>query len=468
MKNTKRCFVFFSFYDRTGIETYLEEQAQKGWLLDKVSAAGWHFHRIEPQKLHFSVVYFAKASAFDPEPSEAQLSFQDFCEHTGWKLASSNVQMQIFYNEATDPTPIETDASLDVAAIHASAKKSHLPTFYLLTFTGILQMLLYIFRFVTDPLVLLTSNLDLFMGIYWFFFLLFSTVEIIHYHSWHKKARKAAELDGSFVTTSSHPYLKVAMLCIIIFTFCFMLFVNGNSRLGLIAIASIVIVLGLTAILVGLSELMKKLKFSAKLNRNITILLTLCTSFGFAGMLIISVIIISDTLFPEKTPVATYEVNGWTHEIYHDSLPLKVEDLIETDYDNYSYEIDTRDQSFLAERIEASQHPCIDALDRPWLDYTITVVKMPWAYEWCKSAMLNNFAGGEGYSETEGIIWEEPVAVDAAPWNAKEVYQLKFGDDYDMHFILCYETCIVELDWSHDEDLTDTHKKIIGEKLGSM
>ena len=467
MKNSKRCFVFFSFYDRTGIEAYLEKQAEKGWMLDKISVTGWHFHRIEPQKLHFSVVYFAKASAFDPEPSEAQLSFQDFCEHTGWNLAASNAQMQIFYNESADPTPIETDAALDVAAIHASAQKSHLPTFYLLTFTGILQMLVYVFRLVTDPLLLLTSNIDLFMGIYWLFMLTFVIVEIIHYHSWHKRAQKAAELNGDFVTTNSHPYFKIAMLGIIILTFFFMLFIINNSRLRLIAIASIAIVLGLTAILVGISEWMKKLKFSAKSNRNITILLALCTSFGVAGMLIIGVIIISDTIFPEKTPVATYEVNGWTHKIYHDALPLTVEDLMETDYDNYSYEIDTLDKSFLAERTEASQHPCFDALDQPWLDYTIITVKAPFMYEWCKNAMLNKFADNEGYSETEGVIWEEPVAVDAAPWNATEAYQLKFGDELDMCFILCYETCIVELDWSYDEELTETHKKIIGEKLGS-
>ena len=35
MKNTKRCFVLFSFYDRTGIEAYLEKQAEKGWMAIK-------------------------------------------------------------------------------------------------------------------------------------------------------------------------------------------------------------------------------------------------------------------------------------------------------------------------------------------------------------------------------------------------------------------------------------------------
>ena len=47
MKNTKRCFVLFSFYDRTGIENYLEKQAENGWMLDRITALGWQFKRIE-------------------------------------------------------------------------------------------------------------------------------------------------------------------------------------------------------------------------------------------------------------------------------------------------------------------------------------------------------------------------------------------------------------------------------------
>jgi len=467
MKSTKRCFVFYSFYDRTGIEAYLEKQAEKGWLLDKIAFNGWHFRRIEPQKLHFSVVYFARASVFDPEPSEAQLSFQDFCEHTGWKLAASNAQMQIFYNEAADPTPIETDATLDVAAIHASAKKSHLPAFYLSTFTGIFQMLLYLFRLVIDPLQLITSNIDLFMIIYWLLLLIFVIVEMSHYHSWHRKAKKAAEIDGSFVTTNSHPYFKIVMLGIIFLAFVLMLFVTNNSRLSLIAIASIVIVLGLTAILLGISQWMKKLKFSATANRNITIILTLFTSFSVTGMLIIGVIIISETLFPEKIPVATYEVNGWTHKIYHDPLPLTVEDLIETDYDNYSYEINTHNKSFLQEKLEATQRPCLDALDQPRLDYIITTVKCPFVYEWCQNAMLDNFAHDYGRPIPEDDTWEKRVKVDATPWNANEAYQLELGGELQTRFLLCYETCIVEIDLNYDGEFTDAHKKIISEKLGT-
>lgn len=326
MKNTKRCFALFAFYDRTGIETYLEKQAENGWMLDKTSAFGWRFHRIEPKKIHFSVVYFAKASAFDPEPSEAQLAFHDFCEHTGWNLAAANAQMHIFYNEAADPTPIETDAGLEVAAIHASAKKSHLSSYYLLAGVGVLQAAFFFWRFFTDPIGILASNANLFSGMCWILMLALSVVEIVGYHNWYKRAKSAAELDGSFVETKGHRNIQIIILCMMLLAFAFLLISYGGSKMTLIALATIVVILGVTAIIVCTSALMKKMKLSAKLNRNITIVLTLVISFGFTGILLISVTSRITSFLPEKVPADTYEYNGRIYDVYRDKLPLTIED----------------------------------------------------------------------------------------------------------------------------------------------
>ena len=116
MRETKRRIPQFAFYDKTGIQTYLEKQAEQGWMLQKISF-GWVFRRIEPGKLHFFVTYFPGKSVFEPDGSEKQKRFREFCEHTGWKLAATNEQMQIFYNEAKDPVPIETDAVMEVTKI---------------------------------------------------------------------------------------------------------------------------------------------------------------------------------------------------------------------------------------------------------------------------------------------------------------------------------------------------------------
>lgn len=465
MKNTKRCMVTFSFYDRTGIKTYLEKQAENGWLLNKISAFGWIFRRIEPKKIHFSVVYFSKASAFDPEPSKDQLEFQDFCEHTGWKLAASNAQMQIFYNETDYPIPIETDASLEISAIHTSAKKNYLLSYYLLTGVGILQAVLFFWRLFSDPISVLASNASLFSGLCWLLMLIISIIEIQGYFRWYKRAKNAAEIDGSFVETKGHHNYQVIILCIMLLAFAFLLISYGGSRMTLIALTAIIVIFGITVIIVCVSELMKRLKVSAKINRNITIILTLVLSFGFAGMLLINIIGRISVLYPEKKTVDTYEFRGFTQNIYHDELPLTIEDLIDTDYDRYSYELITLNQSILMEQHVAIQRPRMDHLEKPDLEYTITNIHVLPLYDWCKSALLNDFAHNYGHPEPSDSTWKEHVEIDASSWKANEVYQLILGGEPQMRFLLCYDHRIIEIDFEHDWELTPEQMTIVGEKL---
>ena len=41
MKDTKRRFEWFSFYDHTGIEKHMECMAEQGWLLEKIGNFSW-------------------------------------------------------------------------------------------------------------------------------------------------------------------------------------------------------------------------------------------------------------------------------------------------------------------------------------------------------------------------------------------------------------------------------------------
>ncbi len=465
MKDSKRCFVLFSFYDRTGIENYLEKQAENGWMLDKITALGWHFKRMEPKKVHFSVVYFTKASAFDPEPSEAQLTFQDFCEHTGWTLAASNVQMQIFYNEATEPIPIETDAAFEVAAIHTSMKKNYLSSFYLLAGCGILQALLFFWRFLSDPISILASNNNLFSGIFWILMIAIPAAELIGYFSWYIRAKKAAERDGSFVETKGHPRAKCVLLALLILLFAFLLLSFADSRMSLIAVLAIAVVLGLTAIILGISKWMKRMKFSAKKNRNITIILSLVVPFVFSITLIFFVIAMVLSSPSERVPVDTYEFKGQTFEVYGDTLPLTIEDLIETEYEGYSYEMHTLNKSIFIEESAATQRPRWDALSQPRLDYSIIRIKAPFLYNLCKKALLDDFAHNYGHPVPEDPSWEEHISIDATLWGANEAYQLKLEEEMQMRFLLCYDDCIVEIDFEQDWQLTAEQMKTVAEKL---
>ena len=157
MKNRKRRVEPLSFYDYVGISRHLEKMAAKGWMLEKITNLGWVYRRIEPKQLHFTVSYYSKASEFDPEPTEDQKTFYDFCAHTGWQLACTSAQLQIFYNERENPTPIETDAKLEVQAIHASAKKSFIPAYLALLVIALLNGGLFVSGIMGDPIKALSS-----------------------------------------------------------------------------------------------------------------------------------------------------------------------------------------------------------------------------------------------------------------------------------------------------------------------
>ena len=98
------------------------------------------------------------ASAFDPEPTEGELEFRDFCARTGWQLACSSAQMQVFYNEGPDPLPIETDPALELETIHRAAKRSYLPAYFVLLLMDLLFCASLLFVLTSDPIGTLAAQ----------------------------------------------------------------------------------------------------------------------------------------------------------------------------------------------------------------------------------------------------------------------------------------------------------------------
>ena len=137
MKDRKRRFETFSFYDRTGIEAHLKKMAEKGWMISEMTTLGWIYKRVEPESLTFAVSYYPKASEFDPEPTEGQNIYHDLSSRTGWQFVCSSAQMQVFCTTDDKPIPIETDPALEVEMIHRSAKKGFLLSYYILLAVGV-------------------------------------------------------------------------------------------------------------------------------------------------------------------------------------------------------------------------------------------------------------------------------------------------------------------------------------------
>ena len=460
MKDTKRKIMSFTFYDRTGIERKLETQAAKGWLLEKCSAAGWIYRRIEPAKIHFSVVYFPAADAFDPHPSEKQVRFQEFCEHTGWELIASNAQMQIFCNRRENPIPIETDPVIEVENIHKSVKKTMFPAYFSNLVLGVMQIGLAAQRFSWDPLTELLSLPSMLASVFWCLNVVFWTILLGLYFHWYYKAKSAA-LDGHFLETKSTDGFQMLMLTTTTLALVFMYLSFGSWTVLLVGLLMVVGILGLTAVMVWMSNRMKKRNVSAKTNRLITYAFAVVMSLVLCGGVIWLVVSVRMEEHDKTAEAETYEYNGWTYYVYDDPIPLRIEDLIETDYDGYSYEIISDASSPLLSRYEARQKTRYDALAEPEMQYRIVDVKASFLYNWVLDLMLEEFDHNYAYPDEPN--WKDDRSIDPNPWGAEQAYQMYLGDEAHYRYLLCYEDRIIEidLDWEPTtEDMAIVNKKL--------
>jgi len=469
MKEKKIKYNLFSFYDRSCIQAHLEEMARNGWMLENIGSVFWHYRSIEPQSLHFSVNYFPHASAFDPEPSEKQQIFRDFCEHSGWKLAASSAQLEIYYNEADNPIPIETDASIELNCIHKSAKKTIIMSHSVFLVLAVLQLCMQVITFLNNPLYALSHNATIFAVFCWIIVLVSSIVELTNYYRWYQKAKVAALEHGTFVETHSNKTFQVVLLSTLLIGFIFGL-TSLNSGLDIASFfLGIAIFLMLLLLVNGIKAFLKKIKVSARVNRTITILSSFILSFTLMGGLVFIVLkSISHGVFAEREPYKSYEYNGRFFDIYHDRLPLKIEDLLETDYEDYSYEKTENSSIFLSE-IEVYQSIPLYDHGLPEMSYTITKIKMPFLYQLCFNEIYHQYDRFYDVSTPEHLK-DHYVEIDASTWNANAAYQMIPADPDDIPwnmYLICYDDKLIEFDPIGFE-LTPNQIEIIVEKLSKL
>lgn len=464
MKETKRRFEAYSFYDHTGIALHLEKMAEKGWLIERMTDFGWTYRRIEPKKLHFFVSYCPRASEFDPEPSEDQKAFYDFCEHTGWVLAAYSAQLQVFYNEQENPVPIETDPNSEISVIHRAARKTFLPAYVILMIVSILGAASFVFRLLGDPVGLLASASSLFTGFAWTMLLLLCIVEPGGYYLWRHKARKAAER-GEFLATSGYAAFQRGILCVVLIGFVCWIVTLLTAASSLMRAAGLLMVfyMGALMLLVNVvKQFLKKKKAPAGVNRAVTTAASFVLAFAMMGLIIWGSLkaVQSGIFYPDRQANRSHDFAP-----YLDEPPLTVEDLRDTEYaGEYIRELRSGESPLLGQ-FELRQHARNDAehrLDMPGLKYTITQIKLSALYELCKNALIGAEKGKE--VSGEAAFADRYEIVDALPWGAAEAYRQFWDEGRRNSYLLCYEGRIVEI--TFDWEPTPEQMAIVGEKLG--
>lgn len=441
MKDAKRRFEWFSFYDHTGIERHLEEMAAQGWLLEKIGSFTWHYRRTEPKRLAFSVSYFPGASQFDPGPGPEQEAFYDLCAHAGWTLAAASAQMQVFYNERENPVPIDTDPELEVEAIHKAAKRSFLPSQIILLAVAVFNGLMNLFRVFDDPIVTLSSSLILFSCLCWPLVILLTGADLATYFLWRRRALKAAD-QGEFLATRSHPVLQKLALAVVLAGLAWCMAYLRGSMLT-VMVTMLVCVFGLVFVVTQLRELLKRKRVSAGANLAVTI--GACVALPLLTVTLVTALMLTAG-------------GGWSDS---GELPLTLPELLEQpdggDYVRYK----NFSQSPLLSLLSTNQQL---ETDRRGINYGVTVVKLPALYGFCRDELLHEEDDrGDGRIPEGWKQYYRPI--DPTSWGAEEAYQ-EYREDMGLRdsYLLCYPDRIVSIGF----DWTPTQKQMdmVAEKLG--
>lgn len=144
MRKTKRVFWGFLSLDYKAIETYLEEMAQKGWMLEKVGVWTAKFRAIEPKKLKFYIDVFKEGGPLSPENTKEAEEYRNLCQESGWSFITSRDYLQFFYaEEGENPTPIQTDDALEQKIVESTLWRRELISVIIFTILAINVMSLY-------------------------------------------------------------------------------------------------------------------------------------------------------------------------------------------------------------------------------------------------------------------------------------------------------------------------------------
>ena len=450
MRETKRQMSLYSFYDHTGIEKHLARMAERGWLLCKIGQLFWHYRRIEPKKITFSVCYFPQATIYDPRPSEGQEEFYDLCAHAGWTLAGSSGQLQVFCHQGENPTPIDTDPVTQVETIHRSMRRAMLPGHLLLAAALLWQLGFCIYDFCQDPVDYLATTSTLLMPPMFLLLLLATLYEVAFYFRWHRKAVRAAE-DGVFLPIRTN---RAASLLLLGGATLLLLLSSLGSRPRFLTLLLWCGAYGFIVLLAyRAKDAMKRRGAPRWATMAVTIgVIWLLTAGLLAGM--VSLIIGGD-LWRERQPAESYQFHGHTFSIYHDQLPLTVAELT-AGYDEVRYSTEVRrEESPLLARTQYRQDRLLGQDPAaPELEYTIVRVKVPALYGLCRGAML----------EEDTRFEAEYRPTDAGPWGALEAYRLYRQGEPEGWYLLLWEDRFAEL-YSRGLELTPERMALMGERL---
>lgn len=302
MRNTKRELNPYSFYDTEGLARHFERMAAEGWAPDRVGLF-IRYRRIKPQKLRFAVAFYPDS---DDTP-EGEDVFIDYCEQAGWQHAvgagaltfwggnvdgeggsHSGRSRHVFCTADENAVEIDTDPVLQVDATHRGLK----PYCHWLVAFSVLQLLQMdniIDDLQSDPLSVVSSNLNIRSVILQVMIIIICAAQLIGYYRWYGKAKQVAEEEGRFLAPKSRPWLQTFWRFVLLVTFfsafAIGLFGSGSSGQGRLYYAALLSIAAPIAAAFFAHSSMERAGAGRKKRRAVTVIALVLAALASTGLL---------------------------------------------------------------------------------------------------------------------------------------------------------------------------------------
>lgn len=372
-KNTNITFFIYLPYECTAVEEYLEQMAEKGWLLKSVKGPLFKFTKTKPKKIKYSVDVLDKVSIYDHKDTDIALEYRDYCQAAGWTYVCQTGKIQIFYTEEDKKIiPIHTDEGEKFKSVFKSSLYNVINQLFLI--------LVFIFNIYNELFFgstdfLLSSNFMIFTTVAMLFLVFINIINLISFFFWVIKARWKLK-ENKFMPYNSYKQLRIKNILfkaysLIIIVTMLMLEIFNDSKNKEYNISIFIIVLIPIIISICVQIFINKKKYSKSTNMIISISSTVVLIF-------LSLMIIGTTIF-------------WSiSETHQSEVPNEKDGLTLMDF---GYEENTDedthidfDKSFLAQKIEYSYNSKYKDKD---LSYTILQSQYPWIIKFHENRLLN-------------------------------------------------------------------------------
>ena len=291
----------FTLWEYPQMLQHFEYMAQNGWTLAECNEVQFVYEKSEPKTVHFAATFFPDYDYLDPNPPQNLQRLWEFCAENGWQHITDSASMQIFYSERENPTPIHTDAVVQLDNFHAMMKAEKLKGWWREAvmngiFIAVLAVVFAVFmqdRSIADVMQKI-SAVSLVLSAYYVYQFVRSVCSLAAYYSWYRKAVKTAQQDDVFLTFSPNKIWSDADWVITTFflsAFAILLFKSGNPGITLFwAIPGI----ALFIIVYKLTKYMRDNGVSPKENRRITGIIAAVVVVLFIMALPYIIIILAD------------------------------------------------------------------------------------------------------------------------------------------------------------------------------